>query len=54
MTATFELSDEDQVCCNCDRPLPPGAPIGESLIGMAGDSQVVETVCVYCAMALHP
>jgi hypothetical protein len=52
VTVTYEVETEpDIVCIRCDRPLPPGAPIGEALEGMTGDrTPIVETVCVYCAM----
>lgn len=50
-TLTFPVSDMDVVCISCDRPLPPGAPVGQPVVGMAGDHLVVELACVYCAVA---
>ena len=49
MTVTYECSDGDLLCLDCDLPLPLGVPVAERLSGVSDGTPVVELVCVYCA-----
>jgi len=49
MNGTYALADEDMLCLECDRPIMTGTPYAERLDGFAGDTPVVEIICVYCA-----